>query len=130
MGRRKVLVADLLRSLAGVMRDGFESKDYPIEERVAHEWYCRMCVVADMIDAEHERRMNQMRRTYKGHIKKRAREYATKHERELERDNAKLLELVADVHEALCADKAGMFHKLILASMEDGMRELGVEVPE
>ena len=43
-------------------------------------------------------------------------------------DNAKLRELVADVHEALRSDKAGMFHELILASMEDDMRELGVEV--
>lgn len=43
-------------------------------------------------------------------------------------ENAKLRELVADVHEALCSDKAGMFHKLILASMEDDMCELGVEV--
>ena len=47
---------------------------------------------------------------------------------ELETQNAKLLELIADVHEALCADKVGMFHKLTLASMEDDMRELGVEV--
>ena len=45
-----------------------------------------------------------------------------------ERENAKLRELIADVHEALCADKAGVFHKLILTSMEDDMRELGVEV--
>ena len=45
-------------------------------------------------------------------------------------ENAKLRELVADVHEALCSDKAGMFHKLILASMEDDMRELGIEVTE
>lgn len=43
-------------------------------------------------------------------------------------ENAKLRELVADVHESLRADKAGMFHKLILASMEDDMRELGVVV--
>ena len=42
-------------------------------------------------------------------------------------ENHKLRELVADVHEALCSDKAGMFHKLILASMEDDMRELGVD---
>lgn len=43
-------------------------------------------------------------------------------------ENAKLRELVRDVHEALRADKVGMFHKLILASMEDDMRELGIEV--
>lgn len=49
---------------------------------------------------------------------------------ELESSNAKLRELIADVHEALCADKAGMFYKLILASMEDDMRELGVEVDD
>ena len=46
----------------------------------------------------------------------------------LKAENTKLRELIADVHEALCADKAGMFHRLILASMEDDMRELGVEV--
>lgn len=51
-----------------------------------------------------------------------------KERRQLEAENAKLRELVADVHEALCSDKAGMFHELILASMEDDMRELGVEV--
>ena len=43
-------------------------------------------------------------------------------------ENAKLRELIADVHDALCSDKAGMFHKLILASMEDDMRELGIEM--
>ena len=47
---------------------------------------------------------------------------------ELETENAELRELIADVHEALCADKAGMFYKLILANMEDDMRELGVEM--
>lgn len=45
-------------------------------------------------------------------------------------ENAKLRELIADVHDALRADKVGMFHKLILASMEDDMRELGIEVSE
>ena len=45
-------------------------------------------------------------------------------------ENAKLRELVRDVHEALRADKAGMFHKLTLASVEDDMRELGIEVDE
>lgn len=44
-----------------------------------------------------------------------------------EAENEKLRELIADVHEALKADRAGMFHRLILASMEDDMRELGVE---
>lgn len=48
----------------------------------------------------------------------------------VESENARLLELIADVHEALYADKAGMFHKLTLASMEDDMRELGIEVEE
>lgn len=43
-------------------------------------------------------------------------------------ENAKLRELIADVHEALCADKTGMFHMLTLASMEDDMRKLGIEV--
>ena len=43
-------------------------------------------------------------------------------------ENARLRELIADVRDALRADKAGMFHKLILASMEDDMRELGMEV--
>ncbi len=46
----------------------------------------------------------------------------------LKAENAKLRELIADVHEALCADKAGMFHKLTLASMEGDMREIGIEV--
>jgi hypothetical protein len=46
----------------------------------------------------------------------------------LKSENAKLRGLIADVHEALCADKAGMFHRLTLASMEDDMRELGMEV--
>lgn len=41
-----------------------------------------------------------------------------------------LKELIADVHEALCADKTGMFHRLTLASMEDDMRELGIEVED
>jgi hypothetical protein len=45
-----------------------------------------------------------------------------------ENENESLRKLIADVHEALRADKAGMFHKLTLASMEDDMRELGVEV--
>lgn len=45
-------------------------------------------------------------------------------------ENAKLRELIADVHEALRADKAGMFHKLILASMEDDMQKLGIEADE
>ena len=44
----------------------------------------------------------------------------------LKAENAKLRELIANVHEALCADKAGMFNELTLASMEDDMRELGV----
>ena len=48
----------------------------------------------------------------------------------VEAENEMLLELIADVHEALCADKAGMFHKLTLASIEDEMRELGIEVEE
>lgn len=43
-------------------------------------------------------------------------------------ENSKLREMVRDVHKALCADKVCMFHKLILASMEDDMRELGIEV--
>ena len=45
-------------------------------------------------------------------------------------ENAKLRKLIADVHESLCADKLGMFHKLTLASMEDDMRELGIKVDE
>lgn len=46
----------------------------------------------------------------------------------MEAENARLRGLITDVHEALCADKAGMFHRLTLASMEDDMRELGIEV--
>ncbi len=45
----------------------------------------------------------------------------------VEAENARLRELIADVRDALHADKAGMFHKMILSSMEDDMRELGVE---
>lgn len=45
-------------------------------------------------------------------------------------ENAKLRELIADIHESLKADKAGMFHNLTLSAMEDDMRELGVEVYE
>lgn len=47
---------------------------------------------------------------------------------DLETENAKLRELIANVHEALCADKTGIFHRLILAGMEHDMRELGIEV--
>ena len=47
---------------------------------------------------------------------------------ELYRENAKLRELIANVHESLKADKAGMFHNLTLSAMEDDMRELGIEV--
>ena len=47
---------------------------------------------------------------------------------DIKAEDAKLRELIADVHDALHADKVGMFHKLILASMEDDMRELGIEV--
>ena len=46
----------------------------------------------------------------------------------LKAENEKLRELIADVHEALKADRAGMFHRLTLASMEDDMHELGIEV--
>lgn len=57
-------------------------------------------------------------------------EDANKWASELQAENAKLRELITDVHEALCADKVGMFHKLILESMEDDMRNLGIEVDE
>lgn len=56
--------------------------------------------------------------------------YVNENLNELLNENDRLRELIADVHEALCADKAGMFHKLTLASMEDDMRELGIEVDE
>ena len=46
----------------------------------------------------------------------------------LKAENEKLRELIADVHEALKADRAGMFHMLTIASMEEDMRELGMEV--
>ena len=45
-------------------------------------------------------------------------------------ENVKLRELIDGVHESLCADRVGMFHRLILAELEDGMRELGIEVEE
>jgi len=46
----------------------------------------------------------------------------------LENENKKLRELIDEVHEMLYTDRAGMFHKLILSELEDGMRELGIEV--
>ena len=45
-------------------------------------------------------------------------------------ENAKLRNLLADVHEALCLDKAGVFHEPIIKSLERDMRELGIEVGE
>lgn len=61
----KKRVGDPLRSLAEVMRTGYDSKDCPMDEGVAFEWYCRMRVVADYIDAEHERRMESQRQNYR-----------------------------------------------------------------
>lgn len=49
---------------------------------------------------------------------------------DLEAENAKLRDLLADVHEALCLDKAGVFHEAIIKSLERDMRELGIEVGE
>lgn len=46
----------------------------------------------------------------------------------LESENAKLRELIADVHMALCLDKTGVFREPIIKSLERDMRELGVEV--
>lgn len=46
----------------------------------------------------------------------------------LKAENAKLRELITNVHEALCLDKAGMFHEPIIKSLERDMRELGIEV--
>ena len=43
-------------------------------------------------------------------------------------ENAKLRELLVETYEAITSDSAGMFHKLIAASMRDDLRELGVEV--
>ena len=65
-GRKaKRRVGDHLRSLAEAMRTGYDSKDCPMDEGVAFEWYCRMRVVADYIDAEHERRMESQRQNYR-----------------------------------------------------------------
>ena len=61
----KKRVGDLLRSLAEAMRTGYDSKDYPMDEAVAFEWCRRMRVVADYIDAEHERRMESQRQNYR-----------------------------------------------------------------
>lgn len=63
--KAKKRVGDLLRSLAETMRTGYDSGDYPMDESVAFEWYCRMRVVADYIDAEHERRMESQRQNYR-----------------------------------------------------------------
>ena len=46
----------------------------------------------------------------------------------LEDENAELRELLTETREELSADKAGMFHKLILSNLEEDMRELGIEV--
>ena len=43
-------------------------------------------------------------------------------------ENAQLRQLVYNIHEALRTDKTGMFHELILISMEDDMRKLGIKV--
>ena len=43
-------------------------------------------------------------------------------------ENAKLRELLVETYEAITSDSAGMFHKLIAASMRDDLRELGIEV--
>lgn len=48
--------------------------------------------------------------------------------RKAEAENAKLRELVANVHEALCLDKTTLFREAIIKSLEDDMRELGIEV--
>lgn len=63
--RSKKRVGDLLRSLAEVMRNGYDSEDYPMDEAVAFEWCCRMRVVADYTDAEHDRRMESQRQNYR-----------------------------------------------------------------
>lgn len=63
--RTKKRVGDLLRTLAEVMRDEYDSEDYAMDKGVAFEWYCRMRVTADYIDAEHERRMEDQRRNYR-----------------------------------------------------------------
>lgn len=47
---------------------------------------------------------------------------------QLNAENAKLRELVADVREALCLDKTSLFREAIIKSLEDDMRELGIEV--
>lgn len=46
----------------------------------------------------------------------------------LQAENAKLRELVADVREALCLDKTSLFREAIIKSLENDMRELGIEV--
>lgn len=63
---RKKRVADPLRTLAEVMRTGYDNPDYAMDEKVAFEWYCRMRVIADYIDAEHDRRMESQRMNYRG----------------------------------------------------------------
>lgn len=63
--RPKKRVGDLLRSLAESMRTGYDNPDYPMDEAVAFEWYCRMRAVADRIDAEHEKRMGSQRQSYR-----------------------------------------------------------------
>ena len=48
----------------------------------------------------------------------------------LQDENAKLRELLVETYEAITSDSAGMFHKLIAASIRDDLRELGVEVEQ
>lgn len=48
----------------------------------------------------------------------------------LKEENEKLRELIANVHESIKADKAGIFHGLTLSLMEDDMSELGIEMGE
>ncbi len=63
--RPKKRVGDLLRSLAENMRSGYGDPDCSMDEVVAFEWCCRMRAVADRIDAEHDRRMESQRHSYR-----------------------------------------------------------------
>lgn len=132
-----------------------ELRDYADELHPSVEYHVYLCLhdIADRIDEEHERRMRQVRGSYRGHIKKRAREYATKREREVEREleaehalvvtleqsdeqlraeNAKLRELIADtlMQPRDYCKKYGIEYESwdsVNDHLDARMRELGIE---
>lgn len=64
-GKAKKRVGDPLRSLAETMRAECGHGDGPMGKELAFQWYRRMRVVADLIDREHDRRMESQRESYR-----------------------------------------------------------------